>query len=193
MKRFVPLLLAGLLLLIPHAVSAQPSLFVYCGNLPGCGPLRNFVPGVLVQLLLRFDTYAYILGALFIMIGGGYMLLSGFNEEWMNKGKTTIIWACVGIFVAHSASALAEFISLEAGSVGAGDLVSSTINTVIGTIFDLFQLALLAVGLYCGMRMVVARGKEDEFTKARNGLFYAAIGAVFINLAEAIAHAVLTL
>ncbi len=186
--RYLPL--ATLALLLPQPAFA---LMVYCGRLPGCGPLKNFVPAALTQVLLRFDVYAYILGTLFIMVGGAYMLLSSFDESYMDKGKNTIIWAVVGIFVGKFAATLVGFIMLEAQSVGGGELVVSSIDTAIGAIFDLMRIALFSVAIYNGMRMVVSRGQEDQFKKSRDGIFWAAVGAIVINLAEYLAAAIRTL
>lgn len=181
------------LLLLPLSVHAQLP-WIYCGNLPGCTPgFGEHVTGVMTQLILRFDVYAYILGALFVMIGGGMILLSGFQEEWVSKGKQTITWALIGVFIGKFASVLVSFVTMEANSVGGGEFVVAVITTAIGSVLDLFRVALFGVVVYCGMRMVVARGKSDEMEKARTGLIWAAIGAIIINLAQVITNAIATL
>ncbi len=185
--------IAGLMVLLTVPMQAHADLLVYCAGLPGCGPLKDFTRGLLNLLLQKFDTTAYLLGALFIMIGGAFMLASGFNEEYYNKGKTTIIWAVVGMFIAQSAAALVGFITQEVESVpGNSDVITDSIHAIIGTIFDLLKVGLLAVAVYCGMRMVISRGQEEEFKKSREGLFYAALGAIIVNLADGIATAIRT-
>ncbi len=195
MRAFRNFALATALMLLPQMALAQPMLpWVYCGNLPGCAPgYREYVTGAMIQLLLRFDTYVYVLGALFVMIGGGMIVLSGFQEEMVNKGRETIIWALVGVFLGKAASILVGFITLEANSVGGGDLVIAVVSTLITSVLDLFRVGLFGVVIYCGMRMVVARGEQGELDKARNGLIYAAVGAIVINLAQVIVDAVVTL
>lgn len=193
MRKLLPTSAGLLLLLLPSVAQAQLP-WVYCGNLPGCTPgFAEHITGVMTQLIIRFDVYAYILGALFVMIGGAMILLSGFQDEWVNKGKQTITWALVGVFVGKFASVLVSFVTLEANSVGGGELVVAVINTAIGSVLDLFRVALFGVVIFCGMRMVVARGKSDEFEKARTGLIWAAIGAIIINLAAVITNAIATL
>lgn len=180
-------------LLLPAAAHANLP-WVYCGNLPGCTPgFTEHVTGVMTQLLIRFDVYAYILGALFVIIGGAMMMLSGFQEDWVSKGKQTITWALVGVFIGKFASVLVGFVTQEANSVGGGELVVAVVNTAIGSIFDLFRVGLIAVTIFCGMRMVVARGKSDEMEKGRNGLIWAAIGAIIINVAQVLTNAIATL
>ena len=184
----------AILLMLPLAAHAQLP-WIYCGDLPGCPSVgfNEHVTGVMTQLILRFDVYAYILGTLFVMIGGGMILLSGFQEEWVSKGKQTITWALIGVFIGKFASVLVSFVTMEANSVGGGELVVAVITTAIGSVFDLFRVALFGVVVYCGMRMVVARGKSDEMEKARTGLIWAAIGAIVINLAQVITNAIATL
>ncbi|HRH92974.1 MAG TPA: hypothetical protein PKV72_00405 [Candidatus Peribacteria bacterium] len=193
MRKFLPASAGLLLLLLPAAAQAQLP-WVYCGNLPGCTPgFAEHITGAMTQLIIRFDVYAYILGALFVMIGGGMIVLSGFSEEMVNKGKQTITWALIGVFIGKFASLLVSFVTMEANSVGSGELVVAVINTAIGSVLDLFRVGLFGVVIYCGMRMVVARGKSDELEKARSGLIWAAIGAIIINLAQVITNAIATL
>ena len=144
--------------------------------------------------LNRFDLYGYILAALFVMIGGGMMVMSGFNEEWVNKGKTTITWALVGAFLGKCAALIVDFVTLETASVPAGgDLAVSVIATLITSVLDLFQVALLGVIIYSGMRMVAARGKSEELEKARTAIIWAVFGSIVINLAKPIVDGVLAL
>ncbi len=184
----------ALALLAPGSLHAQ-ELWIYCGNLPGCpsGFTERFT-GVLRLLLIRLPAYVYVLAILFIMIGGAYMVLSVGDAEKVTKGKKTITWALIGIFVMQFSEALVSFVGLEASTRDSGaDLVESVANTLIGSIFDLLYIALLGVAIYCGMWMVLSFGKEDEMKKAQEGMFWAAVGAIVINLAGALVHAFSTL
>lgn len=192
MVRTLRLALAPLVFL-PNV--AHAALFIYCGGLPGCpsGFTERF-SNVLNLLLLRLPAYVQVLGILFIMIGGAYILLSGGNDEYVTKGKNTIIWAVIAIFVTDFASTLLNFVVLEVNTRASGsDLVVSIASTLAGSILNLFYIALVAVAVYCGMRMVLSFGKEDQFNKAKDGLFYAALGGIVINLAVAIFNAFSTL
>lgn len=175
--------------------AAPAELWINCNGLPGCpsGWEERF-SNVLLLLLARLPVYVYSLGVLFIMIGGAYMVLSAGNDERVSKGKNTIIWSVIGIFVMQSAQTLVNYVTLETNSRVAGsDLVTSVTNTLIGSIFDLLYVAVLGVAIFSGMRMVVSFGKEEEFNKGKMGLLWAAIGAIIINLADAIATAFQTL
>lgn len=193
--------LAGLL--IPGvALAIPPNIWVFCGDLralggeslPGCSSgWGEYISGAINILLIRLPLYIYILGVLFIMIGGAYILLSAGDQEKVTKGKNAITWAVIGIFVMNFAVTLISYIVAEVSTRdSASDLVESVIYTLIGSIFDLLYIAILGVALFSGMRMVLAFGKEDEFKKARDGLFWCAVGAIIINLADAIATAIFT-
>lgn len=201
-RKFALIALAFLGLIVPLAAlaasssssSASAKLWVICGGLPGCpGGWTEYFSNALTLLLVRLPAYIYVFGWLFIMVGGAYILLSAGNAERVTKGKNTIIWAVIGLFLAQFADVLVGYVGLEVTTRVAGtDLIESVGNTLISTVTDLFYIALLGVAVYCGMRMAVSFGKEEEFNKARDGLFYAAIGAIIINLSQQIANAILT-
>jgi hypothetical protein len=184
------------LALFPAIAEAQTQqILIYCGNLPGCpsGFVERF-SSALAILLVRLPTYVYVLGVLFIMIGGAYMVISAGDDEKVTKGKNTITWAIIGIGVMQFAQQIIGFVVQEVGSRESGpDLVESVARTVIGGIFDVLFVALLGVAIYSGMRMVLSFGEEDGFKKGREGLLWAAVGAIIINLAQAIANAFMTL
>ncbi len=197
MKRTLALI--GLsLLAIPAIADAAPFVpTVYCGNLPGCGPgIVEYVSSLMRLVLAHFDLYVYILGALFVMIGGAYIVFAGANEEYLTTGRTTVTWALVGIVIGRFASEVINFIivpEVQTAAAGSGNLVVDIATQLAADIAGLLKISLVAVALYGGMRMVAARGKEDEFSTGRNALLYGAIGAVIIQLAEILVNAVATL
>lgn len=202
MKRTTGLLAAFSAFVPMTAFAAIPSeIWIHCGNLPGCNnTFKEYVSGALLILLVRLPTYIYGLAVLFVMVGGAFILLSIGNSERVTKGKNTIIWAVVGIFVANFAETIIRVVVIpEVGTRAAGsDLVTSIIMTftggggVVGSIFQLMYIAILGVAVGCGMWMVLSMGKEEQFSKAREGLFYAAVGAVIINLAQVLVNAFIT-
>lgn len=185
------------LLLVPAAAlaAAPAELWINCNGLAGCpSGWEEHFSSVLALLLARMPVYVYGFGVLFIMIGGAYMILSAGDAEKVTRGKNTITWAVIGIFVMQASQSLVNFVTLEATTMIPGsDLVTSATNTLIGSIFDLLYVAILGVAIFSGMRMVVAFGKEEQFNKGKEGLLWAAVGAIVINLADAIATAFNTL
>ncbi len=194
MKRSLLRVLASASLFLAPQLASADDIWIYCGGLPGCpSGFTERLTGVLTLLLARLPAYIQGFGVLFIMIGGAYILLSAGNEERVTKGKNTITWAVIGIFVTEFADQLVGFVRDEANSVPSGDIIQSVTATLIGSIFDLLYIALVGIALFSGMRMVLAFGKEEEFTKAQNGLFYAALGGIIINLSQQIFDAFATL
>lgn len=211
MKRMLRTLALASLLAVPAAVfaAAPPTMYIYCGGLPGCpsGWTERF-SNVLVLLLSRLPVYVTGLSTLFIMIGGAYMIMNAGDQEKISRGKSTITWAIIGIFVTQFAANFVYysptgaplfgvsqgFIPMEVNSRAPGsDLVTSIITTLIGSILDLSYIVILAYAIFSGMRMVLTFGKEEEFTKAKDGLVWAAVGAIIINIAVAIVNAFSTL
>lgn len=197
MTRFLIRVSALLTLLIPVVAlaTAPAELWVNCNGLPGCPSGWNeHFSSVLRLLLLRLPVYIYGIGVLFIMVGGAYMVLSAGDTEKVTKGKNTIIWSVIGIFVMQTAQTLVNYVVLEVNTRDTGpDLVVSVTTTLIGSIFDLLYVAMLGIAIFSGMRMVMSFGKEEEFNKGKDGLMWAAVGGVIINLAQAIATAFQTL
>lgn len=194
MKKYYLLVAAAFLCtLMPHAVSAAAAnLWIYCGGLPSCGAgfTEHFTPA-LIALLLVLPYYVYILAALFIMIGGVYMIVSLGDAEKVTKGKNTIIWALIGIFVMQFAETAIRLVIMPevVTRFDTPDLVASLTITIMNDIFILLYIVLVIIAIISGMRMVLAMGKEDEFKKGKDGLFWAAVGGIVINLAQGLASA----
>ena len=135
-------------------------------------------------------VYGYAIGVLAVMVGGAYMILAAGRDDWITKGRNTITWSCVGLAVIGFAESFVGFIRQETlGRLAGADFVLSVNNTLISTIFDLLNVSLFGVCLYLGMMLVISNGKDEQFSKAKNGLFYAALGAIAINLAQQIVNA----
>ena len=211
MKRYLRTLALAAALAIPSALiaAAPPTMYIYCGNLPGCpsGWVER-ISASLILLLNRLPVYVTALATLFIMIGGVYMIINAGDTEKVTRGKNTIIWAVIGIFVTEFAAnfiyyspsgaplfgVTQGFIPLEVNTRNPStDLVTSVVQTLIGSILDLIYIVILGYAIFSGMRMVLTFGKEDEFNKAKEGMFWAAVGAIIINLAAAIVNAFSTL
>ncbi len=197
MKKYFPLCLALVILAaLPYAAFAQANdIWIYCGGLPGCpSGFTEYFSSVLTLLLVRLPNYVYILGVLFIMIGGIYMVISVGDTEKVTKGKNTIIWSVIGIFVMQFAETVIRRVviaEVNTRNQVSGDLIESLTGTIIDDIFLLIYGVLIIVAVISGMRMVLSFGKDEEFTKGKEGLFWAAVGAIIINLANAIATAFL--
>jgi hypothetical protein len=198
MKRFLSSLTAFVLTLLPiELLAAIPSGFtVYCGGLPGCqggGPIE-YASSVVGILITELPRYAQGLAVFMVALGGMMMIVGVWKEDLISKGKDTITWAVIGVALSTFARDLVWYVNLEASNRAVDtDFVYSVSSTLVNTLFDLLNVTLFAVCLYCGALMVVSLGKEDQFTKGKEGLFYAALGAIVINLAKTIVSAFSTL
>jgi hypothetical protein len=187
--------IAMLTALLPQSVMG--AVVIYCGNLPGCvnASVQSYIGRVLAVLIAELPIFIYILGGLFIVIGGMYIVLSAGNSERVTKGKNTIIWAAIGIAameVIIQFNPLTNFLEpeiLPLTTVTGPTLIPSAINVAIDAIKDLLNVALLGVAIFSGARMVLSGGKEDQYNKGREGLFWAAVGAIIINIAGALVTA----
>ena len=193
--RFLTSAAAMLTALLPR--TGMAAITIYCGGLPGCvnASVRSYIGRVLAVLLVELPIFIYILGGLFIVIGGMYIVLSAGNSERITKGKNTIIWAAIGIAameVIIQFNPLTNFLEpeiLPLTTVTGPTLIPSAINVAIDAIKDLLNVALLGVAIFSGARMVLSGGKEDQYNKGREGLFWAAVGAIIINIAGALVTA----
>ena len=193
--RFLPSAVAILCALLPRSVSAD--VLIYCGGLPGChtGPVQPFVANVLTLLNSVLPPLVYLCGGLFIIIGGMYIVLSAGNSERVTKGKNTIIWSAIGIFameVIVAFNPITYFVLPEVKpltSMASVDLIPGAISIAITTAQDLLYVALLGVAIFSGARMVLSGGKEDQYNKGKEGLFWAAVGAIIVNVFASLADA----
>jgi len=183
--------ITAVLALSLHAtvVHAQNGIWINCTGLPGClapsTPFGQYISKALELLTSLFSSYAMWFAALFIMIGGAYMVLSAGSSERVEKGKKTIMWAVIGIFLAQFAGLLIGYVELETiNRVDASDLVESGAHTLMSSIVDLLYVAVLGVAFFCGMWMVVSQGKQESHQRALTGLFWAAVGAIIIGVAR---------
>lgn len=190
------------LLAVPARVLADT--YIYCGLLPGCGsadapaPFQDYTASVLRLIITDIPIYAYAFGVLFVMLGGAYMVMSGAGkEDWVNKGKQTITWAIIGIAVTTFAAQLVNFVASGSEDIRTRALSSNIVfginNALISIIFDVLYVVIVGISIFSGMRMVLSEGKEEGFNKGKDALFWCAVGAIIINMADAIVTAFATI
>lgn len=181
--------------------SGRAAITIYCGGLPGCvnASVQSYLANVRDLLLSELPDLVYLLGGLFIVIGGMYIVLSAGNSERVTKGKNTIIWAVIGISameVIAQFNPLTNFLIPEledplysVTTTTGPALITNSINLAVSTVKNLLNVGLLGVAIFSGARMVLSAGKEDQYNKGREGLFWAAVGAIIINLVDALVTA----
>lgn len=192
-------LLIAIILLIPSlAVAAPPQPGVDpCAGIGGCSTDGVLIMSTAVQSTAAlFVAVAAGASILFVVVGGFLMLLSFGNESTSTKGRNSVIFALGGFALTLSAQAIVSFIINSAFSTG---LQNSAANPALGLMatavyimMSVFNVIFVLIMIGAGFRMVLGHGKSDEFSKARNTLIYAIVGAVVINVARAIVNVILT-
>lgn len=131
---------------------------------------------------------------LFTIIGGAQMVLSMGDDGAGAKGKTTILYAIGGFMLALASQTIVNFVHSRAvlsGLITAATPHLDLMQTIVGGILSLMNIGFVMICLYAGFRMVLAWGKQDEFHKAFGMILWAIIGALCVNAASALTHAVL--
>ncbi len=201
MRRFLLQIGLASTLLIPNVVAAL-NLKIYCGGLPGCpgnsaSNFPDYMTSAVNVILIYLPQYIIALSATFVLIGGMYMILNMGSEQNFETGKKTVIAALGGLALAMFADNLVGFVGGE-NYLDPASIIFGKNDTILGILFaaqriilTFFNLALIAAVLYNGMRLVVSRGNDEQYTKALSSLLYSALGAVIINLAQRLVNAVL--
>lgn len=153
---------------------------------PGmAGGPANVVAGqvipVIVDMLLRVATG---ISLIFLVIAGFNMMFS-----WGDEGKTTearwgVLYALAGLGVSIMARMIVGVVVTEGTLVSVTDEVSlmRAILTMLVTIFNGLFIIIIVFG---GFRAVWARGKPEEFNRARFMIAWAIGGAIVVNAAHA--------
>jgi len=180
-------------IIIPPTVPAAPP--PPCGPLPGCGggPVNVFTEAVLPEVARIFLNLTAALSVLFVIIGGARYVLGFARESEQEKAKMTIFWAVVGLVLALTSHRIVMLIITEPWITNPADPLFSLIGNIVRIILTLLNVTFLLVIILGGMRMVYARGAEDEVKKGRDMVAYAIIGVLIINAAPYVVKAVLNL
>jgi FtsH-binding integral membrane protein len=183
-----------------QASSATIPPSVNCGNLPGCIgyvpiPSANIlvistIPAIARTLL----NIAGGLSILFVIIGGVMYTLNLGEEEKLTKAKNTIVAALGGLVLALSSHKIVNMVAMQGWGSPTGDYFTGQLFPIVASIIlNVFNAAFLLMIVLGGMRFIIARGREEELTKARKMVFYAVVGALIVNIARLLVNIVLGL
>lgn len=166
-----------------------------CGPLPGCGgPANVLVLAAIPEIARVLLNLAVGLALLFVMVGGARYILNFGRDSELEKAKTTIFWALAGLVLALASHRIVTVIITEPLiPAGSNDPVFSLLQSGVRILLLLLNVTFLLVVVLGGMRMVYARGQEDEVTKGRIMVAWAVIGVLVINVAPLVVKAVLNL
>lgn len=193
MMRF--LFLAGLLADAAHAEDLWSLWGVdqSCSSLqPGCGSgPTNIFSSTFPNLALIMLEIATALAVVFIVWAGFQLVTNMGDEGKIGKQKTGIVFALVGLFVAISSQLIVSFVvTQEWGANVGGNLPVVIMAAAVSSLLTIFNGVFILAIIYYGIRMLLAAGDSGAFNTARTGITWAIIGAIIVNLANALVHGI---
>lgn len=151
----------------------------------GGGPANILAQGVIpmiVNMLLRIATGV---GLIFLVIAGFNMMLSLGDEGKVTEARWGVIYALAGLGVAIMARMIVGAVVTEGSLTAVQDEVSlmQAVLTMLVTIFNGLFIIMIVFG---GFRAMLARGKPEEFNRARFMIAWAIGGAIVVNASNAV-------
>jgi hypothetical protein len=165
-----------------------------CKYIPG-GCDKGAVPDMLTRGISSFAQGFVAFGGaatvFAVVIGGAQIILNFGDESKVDKGRHSIQWALGGFALVLASQTLVNFIYQSfLPYAGSETATISILAGIVEIILSVFNVTFVLMILFAGVRMVLARGKTDEFDKAKTMIVWAAIGALVINVAHAATRAI---
>lgn len=166
----------------PACSSLQPG----CGNGPA-NIFQNSLPNLAVFML----QLATGLAVAFIVWAGFNLVLNLGDESRVGKQKTGIFYALAGLFTAIASQLVVSFIvTQDWGQNAGGNLPINVLAAGVGSMLLVLNGVFVLAIVYYGIRMLAAAGDSGAFNSARTGVTWAVIGAILVNLANALVQGV---
>ena len=187
-------------LLLPQPAFAATFPQILCGALPGCGGAAvNVITEVAIPEVARIILNVIAgLALIFMIVGGARWILSFGREEEHTKGFKTMAYALAGLILALTSHRIVTIIITEAYlapgmTAFTVDPVFEIFRTAVRIMMLLLNTVFLLMIVLGGMRMVTARGKQEEVTKGKTTVHFAIFGAIAINVAPFIVKATMNI
>lgn len=165
-----------------------------CTYLGGCGTAGGvvaFVNTAIVSIATFLAVGGGALAVIYTVVGGLQMVLSAGDDGKFTRGRTSVQWALIGFGILLGSQMIVNFIAAQASlAAGAPAPILELMRVVVGTILGLLNVIFLIIIMISGVRAIIGRGKQEEYTTAKHAVGYALAGAIVINLARALAYAV---
>lgn len=180
---------------VAHAQNLWEKWGPACSDLqPGCGqgPANIFL-STLPNLAFFLLQIATGLSVLFIVYAGFQMVINLGDEGKVGTQKTAIFYSLAGLFVAIVSQLLVSFVVTQNwGQNAGGNLAVNLIAAAVSVLLTVFNGVFVIAIIYYGMRMLMASGDSGAFGSARTGITWAIVGAIIVNLANALVQGVTT-
>lgn len=186
------MVLSALRWLVPTASAQVPPPTPCPPILPGCGgPTNILVTNFIPQLVLFLLRVAGAIAVVMIVWYGLSLVMNLGDEQKITRGRYAVLYACLGLGLIITSQLIVSFVTTEYyGQLAAGDLVLSVLGAGVRVMLNLTNVIFVFILVYYGARMVWSQGKADDYTRARTGILWTVIGAVFVNLAHAVVRIV---
>ncbi|MBM3230993.1 hypothetical protein FJZ28_01565 [Candidatus Peregrinibacteria bacterium] len=179
-----------LLSAIPATVFAQdPCVGVPGGCTSGGNMLVGYIP-VIATVILEIVMGLSILG---IVIGGVFYIVNLGDDGRATKGKTAILSSLFGLALALSSQALVSFVVDRSSLIPYDEPHLGVMWVAVESILYVMNILFVLSMLFFAFKMVLSRGESGELDTLRKGLVWSITGAFVMNLAYALANAVLNL
>lgn len=134
------------------------------------------------------------LGIVMIAWSGIQMLLALGDESKITKAKWGIVYAMAGLtFALMSQVFVGLLVTENYGQWNTLDIfVSGALASALRIMLTLLNVVFAICIVVLGIRMVLSQGKQDEFNTARKGILWAIVGAIVVNISNALIRAVLS-
>jgi hypothetical protein len=177
---------------VAHAANGVPDVpGSVCSGLIGCGlGASNVVLMAIPKLAMLMLQFAGGAAVLFVMWAGGQMLVSMGDESKVTQGKWGILYALVGLAIAILSQSLISVVGTQNYTGAGANFSIQLLSGAAGIIRTMVNAVLLIVILLGGVRMLYSQGKQDEYNKGKTMMQWALIGAVVVNLANALVQVV---
>ncbi|OGJ54923.1 hypothetical protein A3D11_02900 [Candidatus Peribacteria bacterium RIFCSPHIGHO2_02_FULL_49_16] len=175
-------------------IASAADFSAFCTGVPGgckidihAPPYRQVIQGV-GTIMLRV---AAGLAVIFIIWAGYLMVLSMGDESRLSQARLSIVYVLAGLLLAFASqtfvAGIATLPPLEGDKIKIDVSLMARAADILLTIFNVFFIFFIIVG---GIRMLLARGKPDEFNKARHMIAWVIGGAIILNVARVLVRAV---
>lgn len=180
--------------LVP-GISLADGMSTACSLVPGdCGD-DNVVYGFIGPIGNLLITTGAGLTVMFVMWGGVQMMIAGGDDSKVSQGRNSIAWALVGFSIMLTASVIVAFIADRGEEIhGRTDNpILASMQYATGIVLDLMNIVLVIVMIVAGFRFVMGQGKSEETDAARRTAVWAIVGAIIINIANALVQSILSI
>lgn len=187
-------LLLSLAFLLVQTVFAADPPYVPCAQLglPSCGGANNVLADNLAPFIARILVHSAVgLALIMVLFSGLRLVLNNGDEGKVATARMGVFYSMAGLALALMSQNIYMFVaSQDFGD--ANNALFDVMANVAWLIVIVFNPLFFLMIIFAGIRLVLDRGKEEEFGKAKTGLLWACVGAIVINCAYGLIKGVIS-